>query len=56
MLALPAPNISTKKNGLPDNYNINIFNLENKIVFSSDAGFYTYDELSNKIYQVRCAQ
>lgn len=44
--------ISTKyfdeKNGLPGNYNINIFNLENKIVFSSDAGFYTYDELSDK--------
>lgn len=44
--------ISTKyfdeQNGLPGNYNINIFNLENKIVFSSDKGFYTYDELSNK--------
>ncbi|WP_316827153.1 triple tyrosine motif-containing protein [Pedobacter miscanthi] len=37
-----------EKNGLPGNYNINIFNLENKIVFSSDAGFYTYDELSDK--------
>jgi hypothetical protein len=37
-----------EKNGLPGNYNINIFNLKNKIVFSSDVGFYTYDELSNK--------
>lgn len=37
-----------ERNGLPGNYNINIFNLENKIVFSSDHGFYTYDELSNK--------
>lgn len=37
-----------EKNGLPGNYNINMFNLENKILFSSDAGFYTYDELSNK--------
>ncbi|MEH3112779.1 triple tyrosine motif-containing protein [Pedobacter terrae] len=37
-----------EKNGLPGNYNINIFNLENKIVFSSDEGFYTYDELSDK--------
>ncbi|MCZ4245619.1 triple tyrosine motif-containing protein [Pedobacter punctiformis] len=37
-----------EQNGLPGNYNINMFNLENKIVFSSDAGFYTYDELSNK--------
>jgi len=37
-----------EKNGLPGNYNINIFNLENRIVFSSDSGFYTYDEFSNK--------
>ncbi|MCX3266128.1 triple tyrosine motif-containing protein [Pedobacter agri] len=37
-----------ERNGLPGNYNINIFNLENRIVFSSDRGFYTYDELSNK--------
>ncbi|CAM3643567.1 triple tyrosine motif-containing protein [Mucilaginibacter galii] len=37
-----------EKNGLPGNYNINVFNLENKIVFSSDSGFYTYDELSNR--------
>lgn len=44
--------ISTKyfdeRHGLPGNYNINIFNLENRIVFSSDKGFFTYDELSNK--------
>ena len=40
-----------EQNGLPGNYNINIFNLENKIVFSSDHGFYTYDELSNKFTQ-----
>lgn len=37
-----------EKNGLPGNYNINVFTLENKIVFSSDSGFYTYDELSNR--------
>jgi len=37
-----------ERNGLPGNYNINIFNLENRIVFSTDYGFYTYDELSNK--------
>ncbi|NTE03039.1 transcriptional regulator [Agrobacterium tumefaciens] len=37
-----------ERNGLPGNYNINIFNLENRIVFSTDHGFYTYDELSNK--------
>jgi DNA-binding CsgD family transcriptional regulator/ligand-binding sensor domain-containing protein len=34
--------------GLPGNYNTNIFNLEGQIVFSSDAGFYIYDEISNK--------
>ncbi|MGY3054923.1 hypothetical protein ACVWYG_003132 [Pedobacter sp. UYEF25] len=37
-----------KKNGLPSNFNINIFNLENKIVFSSNNGFFTYDEFSDK--------
>ncbi|MCX2473938.1 triple tyrosine motif-containing protein [Pedobacter sp. MC2016-05] len=37
-----------EQNGLPGNYNVNIFNLENRIVFSSDKGFYTYDQLSNK--------
>ena len=36
-----------EKNGLPSNFNINIFNLENKIIFSSDAGFLVYDEISN---------
>lgn len=37
-----------EKNGLPGNYNINVFNLESKIVFSSDSGFYMYDDLSNR--------
>jgi DNA-binding CsgD family transcriptional regulator len=37
-----------EKNGLPSSFNINIFNVENKIVFSSDAGFLLYDELSNR--------
>lgn len=37
-----------EKNGLPGNFNINTFNLENKIVFSSDYGFFIYDEISNK--------
>jgi len=37
-----------EKNGLPGNYNINVFKLENKIVFSSDSGFYMYDDLSNR--------
>lgn len=37
-----------EKNGLPGNFNINIFNVENKIIFSSDSGFSTYDEISNR--------
>ncbi|MBB6501262.1 triple tyrosine motif-containing protein [Pedobacter cryoconitis] len=37
-----------EKNGLHGNYNINLFTLENKLVFSSDAGFMLYDEISNR--------
>ncbi|MEO8794766.1 MAG: transcriptional regulator, partial [Daejeonella sp.] len=36
------------KQGLPGNYNVNIFKLENRIVFSSDSGFYTFDGISNR--------
>ncbi|MFT2008328.1 triple tyrosine motif-containing protein [Pontibacter sp. 13R65] len=38
-----------QKDGLPGNYNINVFKLENRIVFSSDSGFYVYDEISDKL-------
>ncbi|SOD18893.1 two-component regulator propeller domain-containing protein [Pedobacter xixiisoli] len=34
--------------GLPSSFNINTFNLESKIVFSSDSGFFVYDEISNR--------
>lgn len=37
-----------KKDGLPGSYNVNIFTFENKLVFSSDKGFYIYDEISNR--------
>jgi len=37
-----------EKNGLPGSYNINVYNLENRIVFATDSGFYTYDDLSNR--------
>lgn len=37
-----------EKNGLPSSFNINIFNIEHKIIFSSDAGFLVYDEFSNR--------
>ncbi|WP_293302063.1 two-component regulator propeller domain-containing protein [Pedobacter sp. UBA4863] len=36
-----------EKNGLPSSFNINAFNLENRVVFSSDSGFYVYDDISN---------
>lgn len=37
-----------EQNGLPSDYNINIFNVENRLVFSSDQGFFIYDEISNR--------
>lgn len=37
-----------ESNGLPGNYNINIFMMENKLIFSSDKGFMLYDEISNR--------
>lgn len=37
-----------EKNGLPSNYNINLFTLENKLIFSSDSGFMLYDEISDR--------
>lgn len=37
-----------EKNGLSSDYNINIFTLENRLVFSSNAGFMLYDEISNR--------
>ncbi len=37
-----------EKNGLPSSFNINTFNLENRVVFSSDSGFYVYDDISNR--------
>ncbi|MCO4294241.1 transcriptional regulator [Solitalea sp. MAHUQ-68] len=36
------------KKGLPGSYNINVFNLEGKILFSSDKGFFIYDDISDK--------
>lgn len=37
-----------QKSGLPSDYSINIFNLNGKIVFSSNSGFYIYDDISDK--------
>lgn len=34
--------------GLPSNYSINTFRLEERIVFSSDSGFYLYDDITDR--------
>ncbi|RYY38112.1 MAG: transcriptional regulator [Sphingobacteriaceae bacterium] len=39
------------KNGLPGGYNINVFNLNNQMLFSSNAGFYVYDEIADKFFR-----
>jgi len=39
------------KYGLPGSYNINVFNLNNRIIFSSDSGFYVYDDISDRFYK-----
>src|SRR5690606_15801130 len=36
--------------GLPSDYKINIFNLNGKIVFSTDKGFYIYDEIDDRFH------
>ncbi|MFD1630931.1 ligand-binding sensor domain-containing protein [Pseudopedobacter beijingensis] len=33
--------------GLPNNYKVNIFNLNGRIIFSTEQGFYIYDEISD---------
>ena len=40
-----------KQSGLPDSYNVGVFNLDNRIVFSSDAGFYVYDDITDRFYK-----
>jgi DNA-binding CsgD family transcriptional regulator len=40
-----------KESGLPDSYNINVFNLNGRVVFSSDYGFYYYDDITDKFYK-----
>lgn len=37
-----------KHYGLPGSFNINVFNLDNRIVFASDSGFYVYDDISDR--------
>jgi ligand-binding sensor domain-containing protein/DNA-binding CsgD family transcriptional regulator len=40
-----------KRFGLPDSYNVNVFNLDNRIVFSSDSGFCIYDDIADRFYK-----
>lgn len=40
-----------KASGLPDSYNVGVFNLDNNIVFSSDSGFYVYDDITDRFYK-----
>jgi ligand-binding sensor domain-containing protein/DNA-binding CsgD family transcriptional regulator len=35
-------------NGLPNSFNINTFKLKNSVIFSTDSGFYIYDDITNK--------
>lgn len=38
-----------KNNGFPEEYNIHVFKIRDRIVFTTSKGFYTYDELNDKI-------
>ncbi|OOQ60715.1 triple tyrosine motif-containing protein [Mucilaginibacter pedocola] len=40
-----------KNSGLPDSYNIGVFNLDNRVVFSSESGFYVYDDITDRFYK-----
>ncbi|MGV3539441.1 MAG: triple tyrosine motif-containing protein, partial [Rufibacter sp.] len=40
-------NFYGKAQGLPSDYHLNTFRLDGRIVFTTDAGFYTYDAISN---------
>ena len=42
-----------QRDGLPGNINIHVFKLENRTVFSSDSGFYVYDEISDKFIRYK---
>lgn len=38
-----------KKDGFPEEYNIHVFKIRDRIVFTTSKGLYTYDELNDKI-------
>jgi DNA-binding CsgD family transcriptional regulator len=40
-----------KQYGLPGSYNVNVFDLDNRVVFSSDSGFYIYDDITDRFFK-----
>ncbi|WP_419700739.1 ligand-binding sensor domain-containing protein [Mucilaginibacter sp. NFX135] len=40
-----------RKYGLPGSYNVNVFDLDNHVVFSSDSGFYIYDDITDRFFK-----
>jgi ligand-binding sensor domain-containing protein/DNA-binding CsgD family transcriptional regulator len=40
-----------ESHGLPSSYNVNVFNLDNRVVFSSNNGFYVYDDIADRFYK-----
>ncbi|MEO6150724.1 MAG: two-component regulator propeller domain-containing protein, partial [Mucilaginibacter sp.] len=40
-----------ENNGLPGSYNINVFKLNERIIFSSNSGFYVYDDITDKFFK-----
>jgi hypothetical protein len=38
-----------KEKGFPEEYNIHVFKIRDRIVFTTSQGFYTYDELNDRI-------
>jgi DNA-binding CsgD family transcriptional regulator len=39
------------KYGLPGSFNVNVFDLDNRVVFSSDSGFYIYDDITDRFFK-----
>jgi DNA-binding CsgD family transcriptional regulator len=37
--------------GLPGSYNVNVFDLDNRVVFTSDSGFYVYDDITDRFFK-----
>ncbi|GAA4320784.1 triple tyrosine motif-containing protein [Mucilaginibacter gynuensis] len=40
-----------QRQGLPGSYNINVFDFDNRILFSSNSGFYVYDDITDRFFK-----